>query len=379
MRIGLISGEFPPMQGGIADFTASLAHALSAQGHTVCVFSQQAARQQTPDVPLYQHAQGWGWRSVLALRQWIAAHKLDLVNMHFQTAAYDMSPLVHFYPQLLRVPFVTTFHDLRFPYLFPKAGRLRDWIVMHLARHSRGVITTNSADYARVQHLAHSAMIPLASSIPAHLPPTYDREAWRRKVGADDATYLLAHFGFVNHSKGIDHLLRAIAHLRADSIPVRLLMIGGRTGASDATNATYADTIDRQIADLALADSITWTGYASNDDVTAYLNASDVVTLPFRDGASYRRSSLTTAIQHACCIVTTCPAQPQPHFAADNLYMVTPDDSDALAEALRELYQHPARRDAFRRGANTLRQHFSWEGVAVQTLQLFKEVIADDT
>ena len=46
------------------------------------------------------------------------------MNIQYQTAAYGMSPFIHFLPDALRpIPVVTTFHDLRFPYLFPKAGR----------------------------------------------------------------------------------------------------------------------------------------------------------------------------------------------------------------------------------------------------------------
>ena len=49
------------------------------------------------------------------------------------------------------VPVVVTFHDLRVPYLFPKAGRLRPAAVTHLARAAAGVIATDPADEAELK------------------------------------------------------------------------------------------------------------------------------------------------------------------------------------------------------------------------------------
>jgi hypothetical protein len=71
-----------------------------------------------------------------------------------------------------------TFHDLRVPYLFPKAGPLRRWIVYHLARSAEGVIATNDEDFHRLLTEARPrrlALIPIGSNIPCAPPPGYDR------------------------------------------------------------------------------------------------------------------------------------------------------------------------------------------------------------
>src|SRR5262249_39205433 len=156
-------------------------------------------------------------------------------------------PWIHFLPQWARVPVVTTFHDLRFPYLFPKAGRLRDRIVMHLARRSAGMIITNHEDYRQVKAIPNTVLIPIVSNILTPLPADYDAKVWRQKAGATTDDFLLAYFGFINRSKGVDLLLNSLAQLRAEQIPARLVMIGGRTGTSDPTNAAYAHEIDALI------------------------------------------------------------------------------------------------------------------------------------
>ena len=42
MRIGLITGEYPPMQGGVGDFTQELGKGLAALGHDVHVITDKS-------------------------------------------------------------------------------------------------------------------------------------------------------------------------------------------------------------------------------------------------------------------------------------------------------------------------------------------------
>ena len=44
LKIGLVTGEFPPMVGGVGAFTDELAGALFELGHEVHVITDRAAR-----------------------------------------------------------------------------------------------------------------------------------------------------------------------------------------------------------------------------------------------------------------------------------------------------------------------------------------------
>jgi len=39
MKIGLVTAEYAPMQGGVGDFTREVGHALAALGHEVHVIT----------------------------------------------------------------------------------------------------------------------------------------------------------------------------------------------------------------------------------------------------------------------------------------------------------------------------------------------------
>lgn len=360
MRIGIITGEYPPLQGGIGGYTDILSKRLSILGHELFIFSESRAVQQSPSIPL-THTKSWGLGVIPMLQNWVKENRLDIVNLQFQTAAFGMSPVVHFLPHFLDIPFITTFHDLRFPYLFPKAGKLRDWIVMHLAKTSTGVIVTNHEDYERVKHLK-AALIPMGSTVLAE-EGEFDKTKWR-----PTGKFLIAHFGFINHTKGVDTLLKALA-----AVPdVHLLMIGDRTGTADPTNAAYAKTIDSLIAELGLESRITWTGFVGDSEVFNYLRAVDVVVLPFRDGASFRRSSLMVAIHLGCTIITTQPSMTIPEFEQGQLLLVKPEDSVGLAAAIEKLQDSPELRQDLQTKVKSLRQRFDWDAIAQDMLKFYE-------
>ena len=373
MRIGLITGEYPPLQGGIGAYTDILSQRLHQQGHEVFVFSNNRTESQSPDIHLTNTVTKWNLGTNRAIKSWAKENHLDIVNLQFQTAAFDMSPWIHVMPHMLDKPFVTTFHDLRFPYLFPKAGFLRDWIVMHLAKSSDGLIVTNHEDLERVQQLP-SRMIPIGSNIPVE--NDVDGESWRSKINVSNDDFLLAYFGFVNHSKGIDTLLHAIASL--DDPNLKLVMIGGRTGASDPTNIAYSQSIDALISELNLENQVIWTGYIDDHEVSAYLQSADSVTLPFRDGASFRRGSLMAAIEQACPIITTQPALNIPEFTEDNMLLIESDNIEKLADAINHLRQSPEKREQLRQNVKSLCQHFDWNSIAGETVSFFEQVIGSN-
>jgi glycosyltransferase involved in cell wall biosynthesis len=380
MRIGLISGEYPPMQGGVGDFTRTLGRTFVSAGHEVFVLTGRAGVG-LDDEGIAVSASVDNWNRALpgVVRQWAAANALDVINLQYQTAAYNMAGMIHILPRLAgKTPFAVTFHDLRFPYLFPKAGPLRDRAVLALARGANAAIVTNHEDEERLIQaggVRRLCRIPIGSSIAGDLPPHFDRTGWRDRIGVEPDDVLIGFFGFLNRSKGIEPLLDAIARLRSIDMATRLLMIGGQSGDSDPTNADYSRHIDAEIERLGLREQVLWTGYVEGVEVSAYLGCLDVCAMPFEDGASFRRSSFLAAIAHGCPIVTTRGFRPPPELVhGQNVYFVPPGDPVALAAALRMVALDDDLRGRLSAGAAALNAMFAWERIVDQTLALFSEL-----
>jgi glycosyltransferase involved in cell wall biosynthesis len=414
MAILMITAEYPPLEGGIGDYTRLLALALLAQGQAVAILTSAAA----PGLPgdpleVYPLIRRWGWGCLRTITCFVRDHRPEILHVQYQTGAYHMHPAIHFLPDLLRClpspPYlVVTMHDLRVPYLFPKAGRARSWVVAHLLRGSDQVVVTNGGDWVRLgadlsalpfpppflasrrgeassptllrplsPHTLRRppALIPLASSLPTDLPG-YDGRPWRTRLGIPLEAPLLGHFGLLHPSKGADLLVRALARLPQ----AHLLFVGGGTGATDPGNAPFAAALRDEIVHLGLAHKVHWTGRCPAGEAAAYLRACDVIAMPFRDGASFRRSSLVAALALGCAVVTTTPRDPaevwlgegQPTLTdGENATLVPPDEAP-LAAALARLLQDPAGRARLAEGAARLGQAFTWEKVGGRTRELFE-------
>ena len=381
VRVGFVAGEYPPMQGGVGAFTREVAQAIVQKGHTVSVLTRVGVEQVEGSGIEIAAVVGkcWGWSTLGAAARWIETQQIDIMNIQFQTAAYNMHPAIHWLPRYISaVPVVVTFHDLRTPYLFPKAGPVRTWIVRELAHNADAVIATDRADQKTLiedWHTSNVCWIPIGSNVTTAPLAGYERGAWRAKLGVQPDDLLISYFGFLNASKGGLVLVRALAYLIEWGIPAYLIMIGGRAGASDPTNVAYGERVDATIERHGLNNRVHWTGFVEDELVSAYFLASDLTALPYLDGVSLRRGTLMAALAHGQAIVTTSPMAEVPELDKV-VHVVPPNDAHALAEAILALWNDPPQRKRMGKAAQETARLFSWDRIATQTLALYEELLS---
>ena len=283
-----------------------------------------------------------------------------------------------------------TYHDLRVPYLFPKAGALRRWITQQPAHWYDAAIVTNVEDSLQLSKAnMRFHLIPIGSNIATALPPAYDRAAWRNMLGVLPDDMLLCYFGFLNESKGADTLRRALWELVSANRAVKVLMLGGQVGDSDRTNAAYLKHVKKLITDLHLDEYVIWTGFILDEEVSAGLVASDAAVLPYRDGASYRRGSFMAALSHNLPIISTkgpgtASLASVPNIQADadlpglldgdNVLLVPPDDPSAVSRAVIRLIANPSLIQRLSANARLLAHSFEWDTIARRTSAVYEEL-----
>ena len=383
MRIGLLTGEYPPMQGGVGDYTRELGRALIALGHEVVVITHTGSGAQAGEgLAVETPVTGWGWRAPGRVAGLAVARGLDVVNLQYQAAAYGMGLPIHTTTlqwRLGRRPFasVVTYHDLRVPYLFPKASALRREAMLALGRHADAVIVTNHEDESEWRAAAPQSSVysvPIGSNIVPCLPANYSREAWRARKGLAPDDLVIGYFGFLTAQKGGRTLLEALHRLAEQGRPAHLLVVGGLASASDPGNNAYVSELLQQLLEAEARKRVHLTGFLSPEQVSAGLAACDAVALPYRDGASLRRGSLMAALAHGCAIVSTDgPGMTAGLRAA--IAAVPPDDPAALAAEIAALADDADRRAALGRRAADLAKEFSWDRIAARTAEVCGEAV----
>ncbi|MDQ6672585.1 MAG: hypothetical protein M3069_17895 [Chloroflexota bacterium] len=352
-----VSGEYPPDVGGVGDYTDRLRHTLAAQGWQSRVLSRHQVRR-------------WDARALVWLLR--SAPDRGVVHIQFQAGAYDLLGDVCVMGSLLRrlrpsVRIVTTFHDTRVPYLFPKAGQLRRAAVRLLARSSHAVIAADERDLESLEiPVGRQHQVPIGSNIACAPGVAYDRLAFRTSIGLAADSLAVVHFGLLNQSKGLDLVLDAFELIVQHTPDARLLLLGGEVGARDPTDRRTTARLRERLERL--GHCLVRTGWLEPQLLSRYLLASDVALLPYTDGASPRRGSLLACAEHGLPIVSTRPAS---RSVADAVHAVAPNAATLAAAAL-EIAHSPEIAGHLRQSAAALATRTSWPRIAAAHVRIYQ-------
>jgi glycosyltransferase involved in cell wall biosynthesis len=229
------------------------------------------------------------------------------------------------------------------------------------------------------------------------------RKRARESLGLKPDDFLIAYFGYVDESKGVETLFKALQLIANHRKSAQLMMLGGGLGPSNDAPSQHSKTrvpferamealndlrqrservagYERAIYafpnELGIADKVTWKGgYESDsDEASVYLRAGDICVLPYDDGVTLNRSSFAAAAVHGLPIVTTRgPLLESAFVHQKNVILCPPKNPEALAVAIETLMADPALRGRLSSGARDLaRKWFSWESAIKQTIGTFK-------
>ncbi|WP_028930980.1 glycosyltransferase family 4 protein [Pseudonocardia asaccharolytica] len=376
MRIGLVCPYSLDVPGGVQGHVVDLARALQARGHTVEVL---APAEDDGDLPAFVTPAGrslgvpyngsvarvrFGPVAYARVRRWLAEHTFDVLHLHEPTT-FSISVLA-----LLAAegPIVATFHTSteRSRALIAFGGVLRPLMEKVTAR----IAVSPLARRVQVEHLGGDAVeIPNGVDVRrfAHGPllPGFPR--------ADGATV-----GFLGRfdepRKGMPVLLGALRLLEGSRAGLRLLVIG--RGDADAL---------RRHAGPALADRLDILGAVDEATKAAALRSIDVYCAPNLGGESFGMV-LTEAMAAGAPVLASdldafrrvLGGSDGPRTGAPAGVFVPPGDARALAAALADLLDDPARRAALTAAGRRRVAEYDWPVVADSVLQVYRAAMAAD-
>jgi len=408
MKLLFISAAFPPMRAGESEHAYHQCTRLAKRGVEVHLLTGQANAGSLP-VPFTVHPimEDWSWSDLSRFVRILRALKPDAVMLMYSGWIYGAHPMITFAPSILRrvspgVPFVTQMEIEAGETWRSPGARFGRKIAQYLVGasdvdYSFGTLLRDSTKIICLSehHQAkHAALLPgvLEKSLVIPPPPLLNvcadgpmaaRERGRKSLGLKPDELLAVFFGYADKNKGIETLFKALQMVRKDSPRIKLAMIGGGRGSTTQTEDDRARSIssyEKEILalpdQLGIADAVSWlSGYDSNSDAASmYLYAADVCVLPFDQGVTLSRSSLAAALGHGLPVITTRGESLETPFRhGENVYLCSPKDPEALAEALAALEASAALRAKLGQGAAQLSQAwFSWDTAIDRILKTFQ-------
>jgi glycosyltransferase involved in cell wall biosynthesis len=309
----ILTPEFPPQVGGVADYTRLVAEGLAAAGDEVHVWCPPGDGAPVPSVvsvhrelgairpadlrrvgrqlsewPGPRHLlvqwvpHGYGYRSMnlgfCAWLWWRSSIRRDRVDIMVH------EPYLEFWGNSWRHVFVAFVHRLMTVVLLRAAHRV--WMAIPSWE-------SLWRPYALGRRLSFT-WLPVASGLPGCRPSATAIDAVRARCTRDGRP-LVGHFGAYS-SLVADRLLDLLPRILGGSSQPSVLLVGA---GSDQLQRRFA----KRHPDMATR--VSAAGYVPSSDLAMYLSACDVFVQPYPDGISSRRTSAMAVLSLARPLVTT--------------------------------------------------------------------------
>lgn len=404
-RIALISEHASPLAGaGSVDaggqniYVAQVARGLAATGCEVTVFTRRDQVDLPASVRMCKgvrvvHVDAGPPRFVPkemllphmpaftrgAMQELARMGGCDVVHANF-----FMSGLVaHHIREKLGIPYVMTFHALglvrrahqgatdAFPDERIEIERMltkeADLLIAECPQDECDLLQLYGADASKIR------MVPCGFDAREFSP--MDRRQAREALGLADDEFVVLQLGRMVPRKGIDNVIRAMAHLPDSPAPARLLVVGGESADGAALCTQEFLRLQGIARQSGVIERVTFTGHRRRHELRAHYAAADVfVTTPW-----YEPFGITPLEAMACGIpVVASAVGGLAYTVVDGVtgYLVPAQDPLALANRLQRLRNHPELAQAMGRcGLDRVRAQFTWAQVSRSLLCAYAEVL----
>lgn len=311
----------------------------------------------------------------------------DLIHSHYWLSGLAAESL----QTAWGVPFVHMFHTLgemknriaRSPE--EKEGDYRLNGERRVLNHAERIIAATMAEKAQLEWLYKAdgrkiAIIPPGVDI-SHFYPIPVDEA-KSYIGLPLNERMILFVGRIEPLKGVDTIIRAMAHLKLSDIskrhPVHLAIIGGDPNASPEEMNAEMLRLQQMCHDLCMDRMVVFLGKRGQDTLPYYYSAAEALVMP-----SHYESFGMVALEAMACGTPVIASQVGglAFLVQDGVtgYSIPDQDPDALAESLKKLLGDSYVREEMGKQAAEYAREYSWPLISTQILDVYKEISRGET
>jgi glycosyltransferase involved in cell wall biosynthesis len=373
----IITGEYPPQPGGVADYTRLVACGLASAGEDVHVWVPACG---LPDVPqpnieIHRLPGHFGRRALsqldASLRVRSAPRRLlvQYVPHAFGYKAMNVGFCGWLYRRRRREEIWVMFHEVAYPLAWRQPikhqllGLTTRIMAALLARAARRIFVSTTAWVPLLTKLCGGPTVidclPVPSNVPVR-PPAELVQATRLHVAPQNGQQVIGSFGTFG---------ALVAPLVEQVLP-QLLLDGRRVGLLIGRGG---EAVRQRLIAMqpAVEGRLFATGELPLNELSAHIVSCDLLIQPFPDGVTTRRTSLMAGLACGVPVVTTSGVLTERFWFDSACVAIAPVDSPETmikaAEAL--LVDSLARQALASRGAIAYEQFFSLDSTRRALLQ----------
>jgi len=242
------------------------------------------------------------------------------------------------------------------------------------------IVAATLAEQSQLQFLYHADKDKIAIVPPgvdtSHFYPIPRDEA-RCAIGVPETDPMLLFVGRIEPLKGVDTLIRAIAHMRTtgvtDRYPHYLAVIGGIPSPDQQEVDSEMARLQRLSRELGLEDLVLFLGKRAQASLPYYYSAAEVLIMP-----SHYESFGMVALEAMACGTPVVASQVGglAFLIQDGVtgYVVPGGDYLALSERLTQLLSQPELRSRLGKQAAAYARAYSWEKITDRIIDLYHDL-----
>lgn len=376
-RIAFVGG-YEPRQCGIASFTRDLCEAVHEASATPCF---AVAVNDLPEGYKYPPRVCFellekNLESYRRAADFLNFHNMDVLSVQHEFGIYGGPAGSHLLALLkeARMPIVTTLHTLL---RAPDPAQRK--VMEELARRSDRMVVMAEKGAAILRE-TYGVSNEKIDVIPHGIPdiPFTDSRLSKEQFGVEGRAVLLT-FGLLGPGKGIEYAIAALPEIVKHHPQVVYLVLGAtHPHLLSREGESYRLSLERLAEELGVKEHVIfYNRFVTPEDLAEFIKAADIYVTPYLNEEQITSGTLAYVFGAGKAVVST-PYWHAMELLANERGILTPfRDSPAMARAVCQFLDSPARMEKTRSDAYLLGRAMIWPSVANRYLESFHRARAD--